>query len=132
MKKSAIIHPRGSAQYVVEHAAWQHARGRNPSERFQDFDNPREALRVATNLVFGCCGCGGDILPGQGCEPYLWDPSYDWHLSDESMRWHYGLGFGSQEFTSPIESIMSMHLQQWGMSREQAHAIITQLSFRAA
>lgn len=132
MKKSDITHPHSTAQHVVEHAAWQRSRGRNPSETFQNFDNPQEALRVATNLVFGCCGCGGDILLGQGCERYLWDPSHDWHLSDESMRWHYGLGFGSAVLEGPEQSIMSMHLQQWGMSPYQAHVIIARLSLQPA
>lgn len=48
MDKSMLNrYTRGTAEYVVAHAMWQHSRGRRPSEPFMGFKNPATALAVA-------------------------------------------------------------------------------------
>ncbi len=47
MNKSDITAPRGTPEYVVQHARWQRSRGRRPSEPYGPFLNPRVALEAA-------------------------------------------------------------------------------------
>lgn len=120
MLKSAISHPRGTPEFVVAHAKWQSSRGRRPSEPFLEFRNPVKALRVASNLLDGRCGCGGSLAPGLGCSSYLCGEDYDYDVGSEAVMWAGGLGFGSAVLSGPDEAVMSMHLQVYGMTPEQA------------
>ncbi len=135
MIKSAISHPRGTPEFVVAHAKWQASRGRRPSEPFMDFRNPVEALRVASNLLNGRCGCGGSLKPGLGCSTYFFGEDFDYDVSSEATMWAGGLGFGSAVLQSPSEAVMSLHLQIYGMTPEQSEQLIdqrTQVSVPAA
>lgn len=117
MNKRGITHERGTAEYVVQHAAWQESRGRKPSQAFMEEKNPRDALQRAEHLTEGRCGCGGEIVPGYGCDDY---GSSEWFYEDvlhESMRRTQGLGFGVG-LTSD-NAAMSMHLQRYGMPFER-------------
>jgi hypothetical protein len=122
MKKSGITQPRGTAEFVVEHARWQLSRGRNPSEPFESIQNPREALTVALRALHGMCGCGGFIELGLGCTRYLGSEVHDFDVMSEGMMRSGGLGFGVA--LDPGEAIMSMHLQTNGLSFERSEAVL--------
>ena len=125
MKKSAIKHPRGTAEFIVQHGDWQSSRGRNPSEPFGAIRNPQKAFEAACRIVRPRCGCGGPIQKGLGCLDYLNSEWYDFDVMHETMMRLGGLGFGTQ--SDPENSMMSMHLQSRGMSYEQSEAILMEV-----
>lgn len=47
MIKADITFPRGTAEFVIQHAHWQRSRGRGPSEPFNGIRNPAAALKAA-------------------------------------------------------------------------------------
>lgn len=122
MKKSAITHEPGTAEFVVAHGNWQISRGRNPSLSFNDILNPREAFNTAKRILDGGCGCGGDVVERIGCTSYYGSYRYFDDMSHEDMMRHGGLGFAVNRDVS--EATMSFHLQANGLSYEQAEAVL--------
>jgi hypothetical protein len=48
MQKQVVEYwPQNSMEHVATHGAWQHSRGRQPSEPYLDIRNPREAYAQA-------------------------------------------------------------------------------------
>lgn len=131
MKKAEITHPRGTAEFVIEHARWQQSRGRNPSEPFKHIRDPRKAFELASRVVAGLpplCGCGGEIIQGTGCDKYLDSSWYGSDVAEESHRWTCGLGFGSAVLACPSDATMSMHLQCFGLSPAEAVDVLRPIS----
>ena len=123
MKKSAIRHPQGTAEFVVQHGRRQISRGRNPSEPFDGIRNPREAFIVASLIVSGRCGCGGPIENFVGCLSYYGSEDHLLDTAQEEFMRHAGNGFGFS--FDPEDAMMSMHLQAHGMTHETSVVVLT-------
>ena len=70
------------------------------------------------------CGCGGEIVPGIGCQAYYDSDDYGLDYNAESVMWYGGLGFGSAVLEGPDQSIMALHLQHNDFTPEQADAVM--------
>lgn len=83
----------------------------------------KQELQEATTLP-AHCGCGGDIIEGVGCQQYSRSEDLNLAVNSETMMRVGGLGFGQSVFDSADTAVMSLHLQQNGLSHQQAEAIL--------